>query len=149
MPGEISRNNPGPNDNCPYVPNWCYENSNPPMCSCGHHHGYHNDKGVCLKKYQCKCTKYDGEEPFPDRGEGERNDMDTKLIRARIENISKQYDKTEHEKIEKHNTALQDFIVWLLGYLDAIDDKNSSSIKVMVDALNKTKDTINMETKNG
>lgn len=60
MPGEISRSSPGPNDNCPYIPDWCYENNNPPMCSCGHHRGFHDEKGTCLLIRKCKCVSYDG-----------------------------------------------------------------------------------------
>lgn len=60
MPGDISRDNPGPNDSCPYVPTWCYPNNKPPICSCGCHHGFHNDDGICLNSKSCGCTKYIG-----------------------------------------------------------------------------------------
>jgi hypothetical protein len=54
MPGEISRSNPGPSDDSPYVPHWCYEGG-PRMCACGDHEGYHNDAGECLRRAACKC----------------------------------------------------------------------------------------------
>lgn len=65
MPGPVSESNPGTPDDAPYVPSWCYD-SEPPMCSCGHHHGYHNDAGQCLHAQhftKCGCTGYDGDEP--------------------------------------------------------------------------------------
>ena len=48
-----------PSDDVPYVPSWCYPNNHPPMCSCGHHDGYHNDKGQCLKKKECLCGGFE------------------------------------------------------------------------------------------
>lgn len=56
MPGDISRSSKGPPDDGPYVPSWCYPDNSPKMCSCGHHEGYHNDKGVCLLQHKCRCT---------------------------------------------------------------------------------------------
>lgn len=53
-PGPISDSNPGPADDSPYVPSWCYPNG-PRMCPCGHHEGYHNDAGECLLHGKCKC----------------------------------------------------------------------------------------------
>lgn len=55
MPGEISRAHKGPGNRSPYVPEWCYPNSNPKMCPCGHHEGYHNDAGICLLRRECNC----------------------------------------------------------------------------------------------
>jgi hypothetical protein len=55
MPGDISKSNPGPPEESPYVPSWCYPNG-PKMCPCGHHEGYHNDKGECLLKHKCNCA---------------------------------------------------------------------------------------------
>ena len=55
MPGEISRSNPGPSDDSPYAPGWCYPDG-PKMCPCGHHEGYHNDEGKCLLAIRCKCA---------------------------------------------------------------------------------------------
>lgn len=55
MPGDISRSNPGPSGDSPYVPSWCYENG-PKMCPCGHHEGYHGDDGACLKASECGCS---------------------------------------------------------------------------------------------
>lgn len=63
MPGPVSESNPGPGNDTPYVPSWCYVNSDPPMCSCGHHHGWHNDAGACNQAHKCRCTGYDGKEP--------------------------------------------------------------------------------------
>lgn len=54
MPGPVSDSYQGPSDNSPYVPEWCYRNG-PKMCPCGHHEGYHNDKGECLLYDQCGC----------------------------------------------------------------------------------------------
>jgi hypothetical protein len=54
MPGEISRSNPGPNAETPYVPAWCYVKG-PRMCPCGHHEGYHGDDGHCLMVHKCNC----------------------------------------------------------------------------------------------
>ncbi len=56
MPGEVSRSNPGPSEEAPYVPSWCYPNNDPPMCACGHHDGYHNDAGACLLSHKCGCA---------------------------------------------------------------------------------------------
>ena len=54
MPGPVSDSYQGPSDNAPYVPSWCYKNG-PKMCPCGHHEGYHNDQGQCLKAHECHC----------------------------------------------------------------------------------------------
>lgn len=43
----------------PYVPSWCYENNSPPICLCGHHHGYHNDAGECNQAHKCSCKGFD------------------------------------------------------------------------------------------
>lgn len=56
MPGPVSESNPGPGDEAPYVPSWCYPNNAPPMCCCGHHDGYHNDAGECLLARKCRCV---------------------------------------------------------------------------------------------
>jgi len=59
MPGPVSDNNPGTADHMPYVPSYCYPNGKPKMCPCGHHEGYHNDKGECLHAHhfsKCGCT---------------------------------------------------------------------------------------------
>lgn len=66
MPGSVSQSYKGPPDHAPYVPSWCYKDNAPPMCSCGHHHGYHNDAGACLHAVRfskCGCRGYDGETP--------------------------------------------------------------------------------------
>ena len=63
MPGPVSDSYKGPGPEAPYVPSWCYKDNAPPMCSCGHHHGYHNDEGACLLAHKCKCAGYDGEKP--------------------------------------------------------------------------------------
>jgi hypothetical protein len=55
MPGEVSRSNPGPGADAPYVPSWCYDPPGPRMCVCGHHEGYHNDAGECLQRLRCGC----------------------------------------------------------------------------------------------
>jgi hypothetical protein len=55
MPGEVSRSNPGPGPDSPYVPSWCYDPPGPRMCDCGHHEGYHNDSGECLQRLRCSC----------------------------------------------------------------------------------------------
>jgi hypothetical protein len=55
MPGEVSRSNPGPSNDSPYVPSWCYPNGQPRMCVCGDHEGYHNDAGTCLRSATCGC----------------------------------------------------------------------------------------------
>lgn len=55
MPGDISRSNRGPGDDSPYVPSWCYPNNAPKVCPCGHHEGYHNDRGACLLTRKCGC----------------------------------------------------------------------------------------------
>ena len=56
MPGSISDSNPGPSDLGPYVPHWCYPDNAPKACPCGHHEGYHNDAGICLRRGECDCT---------------------------------------------------------------------------------------------
>ena len=63
MPRPVSNSSKGPGPFTPYVPSWCYKDNNPPMCSCKHHHGYHNDAGVCLQARKCGCQKYDGKAP--------------------------------------------------------------------------------------
>lgn len=63
MPGPVSDSNPGPGNESPYVPSWCYANNDPPMCGCGHHHGYHNDDGDCLLSHKCNCIGYSGKDP--------------------------------------------------------------------------------------
>lgn len=56
MPGDISRSNPGPRADAPYVPSWCFDPPGPKMCRCGHHEGYHNDAGQCLHaRHFSKC----------------------------------------------------------------------------------------------
>jgi hypothetical protein len=57
MPGDVSRSNPGPSEDSPYVPSWCYENS-PRVCVCGDHEGYHNDDGECLRWRTCGCEGF-------------------------------------------------------------------------------------------
>ena len=54
-PGPVSDSYEGPPDDGPYVPSWCYEGDGPLMCPCGHHEGYHNDAGACLKAHKCGC----------------------------------------------------------------------------------------------
>jgi hypothetical protein len=56
MPGPISDSHKGPSDDAPYVPSWSYPNGKPKMCPCGHHEGYHNDKGYCLHRNRCHCA---------------------------------------------------------------------------------------------
>src|SRR5579872_4416578 len=55
MSGEISRTNPGPPADGPYVPSWCYPNNKPRICVCKCHEGYHNDHGECIRKSVCGC----------------------------------------------------------------------------------------------
>ncbi len=56
MPGPTSDSYQGPPDDGPYVPSWYYPNGAPKMCMCGHHEGYHNDKGECLQEDKCSCV---------------------------------------------------------------------------------------------
>jgi hypothetical protein len=70
MPGPVSTSSIGPSDDSPYVPSWCYENGNPPMCSCGHHHGYHNDAGECNQAHKCACKGYKATVPEIDNEQG-------------------------------------------------------------------------------
>lgn len=56
MPGEVSRSNPGPPDEGPYLPSWNYPGGKPNVCPCGHHEGFHNDGGECLNRHKCGCT---------------------------------------------------------------------------------------------
>lgn len=58
MPGPISQSNPGSADRMPYVPSHNYPNGQPKICPCGHHEGYHDDRGECLHSKQfdkCGC----------------------------------------------------------------------------------------------
>jgi len=55
MPGPVSDSSRGPAEDTPYVPPWCYEHG-PKMCPCGHHEGYHNDAGKCLRAHRCGCA---------------------------------------------------------------------------------------------
>lgn len=55
MAGLVSDSHQGPPDDAPYVPSWCYPRG-PTMCPCGHHEGYHNDKGACLLTARCGCS---------------------------------------------------------------------------------------------
>ena len=54
MPGSISDSHKGTPEGAPYIPTWCYK-FGPRMCPCGHHEGYHDDKGVCLHTKNCGC----------------------------------------------------------------------------------------------
>lgn len=54
-PGPVSDSYKGPSDDSPYVPSWCYPRG-AKMCPCGHHEGYHNDKGKCLLAHACACA---------------------------------------------------------------------------------------------
>jgi len=56
MPGPVSDSSIGPSDMTPYVPSWCYPDNSPKMCPCGHHEGYHNDAGACLRASECGCA---------------------------------------------------------------------------------------------
>lgn len=56
MPGPVSSSYAGPGDNTPYVPAWCYPHAAPKVCPCGHHEGYHDDHGRCLRRNACRCT---------------------------------------------------------------------------------------------
>lgn len=52
----VSESYPGPPDDGPYVPSWCYDDQGGPrMCACGCHEGYHNDDGACLRRARCNC----------------------------------------------------------------------------------------------
>lgn len=55
MPGPVSDSSKGPGPRSPYVPSWCYPKG-PKMCPCGHHEGYHNDRGACLLAHECRCA---------------------------------------------------------------------------------------------
>lgn len=56
MPGPVSDSFQGTPDHAPYVPSWCYPDNNPKICPCGHHEGYHNDKGQCIHaQHYSKC----------------------------------------------------------------------------------------------
>lgn len=56
MPGPVSDSYQGPPEDGPYVPSWCYDAPGPKMCPCGHHEGYHNDRGECLHaRWFTKC----------------------------------------------------------------------------------------------
>jgi hypothetical protein len=35
------------------LPSWCLR-----MCRCGHHEGYHNDRGECIQRHLCQCTGF-------------------------------------------------------------------------------------------
>jgi len=54
-PVQVSESHKGTPDDAPYVPSWCYK-SGPRMCPCGHHEGYHNDAGECLRTHECRCV---------------------------------------------------------------------------------------------
>lgn len=56
MPGPVSQSNPGPSDEAPYLPSWCYDPPGPRMCTCGDHEGYHDTEGVCLRRATCGCV---------------------------------------------------------------------------------------------
>lgn len=66
MPGPVSDSYNGPQDGAPYVPDWCYENG-AKLCPCGHHEGYHNDDGECVRAHECGCKGIpkDCVTPFP------------------------------------------------------------------------------------
>jgi hypothetical protein len=55
MPGPVSDSYAGAPDGAPYIPDWFYRNG-PKVCPCGHHEGYHNDKGECLLARSCGCV---------------------------------------------------------------------------------------------
>lgn len=55
MPGVVSESYAGPPEGSPYVPDWLYKNG-PKMCPCGHHEGYHDDGGRCVRVAECSCT---------------------------------------------------------------------------------------------
>lgn len=55
MPGPVSQSHPGPSDDTPYAPSWCYLKG-PKMCPCGHHEGYHDSDGACNQQHLCNCT---------------------------------------------------------------------------------------------
>lgn len=60
--------------------------------------------------------------------------MNTDLIRSRIKESSDKLDKAQHEAVERQNQALQDFIIWLCGYMDGIENKKDyTTIKEMLD----------------
>ncbi len=54
-PGPISQRSPGPREETPYVPSWCFPKG-PHVCPCGHHEGYHGDSGICVLTAYCRCT---------------------------------------------------------------------------------------------
>jgi hypothetical protein len=55
MPGPVSDSYPGPPNGGPYVPHYLYKNG-PKVCPCGHHEGYHNDRGQCIRARECHCA---------------------------------------------------------------------------------------------
>ncbi len=38
-----------------WISDYGYGDGSGKMCPCGHHEGYHNDKGVCLLSRNCRC----------------------------------------------------------------------------------------------
>jgi len=55
MPGPVSESYKGPPEDGPYVPSWCYPKG-PRMCPCGHHEGFHDDRGGCIRIHECLCS---------------------------------------------------------------------------------------------
>lgn len=67
--------------------------------------------------------------------------MDIKFIRSKIKVCSDKVDKANNECTFAKNEALQDFVIWLCGYMDGMEHHEHSAVKIMVDTLNKDKKT--------
>lgn len=66
--------------------------------------------------------------------------MRISLIRERLKVCSKGMDEANLEATQSQNQHMQDFIIWLSGYMDGIEDKEGfSTVKMMVDELKAKK----------
>lgn len=65
--------------------------------------------------------------------------MNTKPIRERIKSCSNSMNEVDVEALRQKNQRLQDFMLWLIGYLDGQDCQKNEEYKIMLDTLKETK----------
>lgn len=65
MPGPVSDSYRGPPEGSPYIPAHVYPKG-PRACPCGHHEGYHDSNGACVRVNECGCTGLPADRLTPD-----------------------------------------------------------------------------------